>query len=743
MVQIEGQLVEIIYQNEANGYTVGILSNDHEEITIVGTLPAIKEGENLQVKGRWTRHPNYGRQLEVQEYQVIQPATEEGMISYLSSGVIPGIGEKMARRIVEHFGSETFEIMQMAPERLTEVPGIGELKASLIAESFREQREQREVILFLSQYQITPALAIKIYKQYGERTISILQENPYRLGEIGGIGFKRADQIAAALGIPRNSMYRVLAAVKYALGQFHGEGHTYAPKDLLVQKVRELTGCDPELIESGIQHLALEQQIHMERNREGGIHLYAMMYYYAEAYSCRKLISLIEITFNDQGIDIDQEIQLVEEEGGIQLAANQKEAVRQALLNSVMVITGGPGTGKTTTINTLIKLFEKMNKKILLAAPTGRAAKRMTEATGMEAKTLHRLLEIAYGDEDRELSFQRDEDNPLEADVVIVDETSMVDILLFHSLLKAIAPGTRLILVGDVDQLPSVGPGNVLKNIIESKIVKVVRLNEIFRQAQESMIVVNAHRINRGEVPLCNVKDKDFFLISRNNKEGMLQSLLDLVKHRLPKHYGLDPLRDIQVLSPMKKGTVGTHHLNRALQDVLNPQAPWKREKEYGERRYRMGDKVMQIKNNYTLQWISYGSEGVVEDRGEGVFNGDIGYIHSIDLELQEMTVLFDETRLVTYGFSQLDELELAYCVTVHKSQGSEFPVVVMPVTWGPPMLLTRNLLYTAVTRAKKLVVMVGREVYLEQMVKNDQIVQRYSGLGDRLKYYYDFQQIE
>jgi len=742
MVQIEGRLVEIIYQNESNGYTVGILSNDTEEITIVGTLPALREGETLRVKGRWTKHPTYGRQLEIQEYQPIQPATEEGMISYLSSGILPGIGEKMAKRIVDHFGLDTFEIMQMNPERLIEVPGIGAAKADLIIESFREQRELRQIILFLSQYHITPALAIKLYKKYGEKTISILQENPYRLAEIVGIGFKRADQIAAAMGISPSSMYRVLAAIKYVLGQFHGEGHTYAPQDLLMQKVEALIGCDLVLIESGIQHLALEQQIHMERNDDGKIHLYSMVYYYAEAYSCRQLIALSEIVFSDHQIDVDLEIQLVEEEGGFQLAANQKEAVRQALLNGLMVITGGPGTGKTTTINTLIKIFEKLKGKIMLAAPTGRAAKRMTEATGMEAKTLHRLLEIAYGDEERELSFQRDEENPLEADVLIIDETSMVDILLFHSLLKAIAPGTRLILVGDVDQLPSVGPGNVLKNIIESQIVKVVRLNEIFRQAQESMIVVNAHKINRGETPQCNVKDKDFFLISRNNNEDVLTGLLDLVKNRLPNHYGLNPLKDIQVLSPMKKGTVGTYQLNRALQEILNPKEKWKAEKEYGEKCYRVGDKVMQIKNNYALQWISYGDHGI-EERGEGVFNGDIGYIHGIDSALQEITILFDEVRLVTYGFAQLDELELAYCVTVHKSQGSEFPVVVMPVTWGPPMLLTRNLLYTAVTRAKNLVVMVGREAYLQQMVKNDQIVQRYSGLGDRLKVYFDFQSVE
>ncbi|GAB6086276.1 SF1B family DNA helicase RecD2 [Alkaliphilus crotonatoxidans] len=740
LIEVEGKLVEVIYQNESNGYTVGILSAAEEDITVVGILPALREGEDLIVKGRWTMHPSYGRQLEVQEYKPVKPSTIEGMISYLSSGMIHGIGEKMARRIVDYFGLETFDILQAEPHRLKEVPGIGEAKAGSIAEAFREQRELREIILFLSQYGITPNYAIKIYKKYGEKTIPLIQENPYRLAEdVTGIGFKKADHIAQTMGIPLDSKYRILAATKYLLNSFHTEGHTYAPWADLVHRTTDLVGVSPQSVEDAIQHLTLEQKIHLERNGET-FHIYSMVYYYAETYTCKKLIELAQVNFQSSSLNIDEELHKIEKEEEILLASNQKEAIKQSIQNGITVITGGPGTGKTTTINTLIRIFEKLQLKILLAAPTGRAAKRMTEATGKEAKTIHRLLEIGYGDEEQEMSFQKNEEDPLEADVIIVDEMSMVDILLMHSLLKAIRPGTRLILVGDVDQLPSVGAGNVLRDIIESKIIQVVRLTEIFRQARESMIVVNAHRINQGDPPQCNVKDKDFYFIGRNNKEVLLQTLVQLVKERLPRHYGFDPLKDIQVLSPMKKGEVGMINLNKALQQSLNPPEKWKAEKEYGGKLYRVGDKVMQIKNNYSLQWIIIDSQGQ-DERGEGVFNGDIGSVHAIDFQQQQLSVLFDENRLVNYEFNQLDELELAYCVTVHKSQGSEFPVVVMPITWGPPMLLTKNLLYTAVTRARNLVVMVGTEAYLNQMVKNDRIIQRYSGLGQRMKGFFEFQQ--
>ncbi|WP_026479007.1 SF1B family DNA helicase RecD2 [Alkaliphilus transvaalensis] len=739
MIELEGKLEEIIFQNETNGYTVGIISTEDEEVTIIGILPALREGENVLVKGKWTVHPNYGRQLEVQEYRPIQPSTLQGMISYLSSGIINGIGEKMAKRIVEKFGDETFEVMQHQPHRLKEVSGIGEAKAEAISEAFKEQWELRDIILFLSQYGITPNYAVKIYKKYGEKTIATLQENPYRLADdIWGIGFKKADEIAKSMGISPKSKYRINAATKYMLNCLHLEGHTYAPRKLLVEKSQQLINSTATEIEEAIQHLALEQKIHIEKYQEDYI-IYSMPYYYAEAYSCNKIIELSQVVVESINISLEEELQVLADEENIHLASNQKEALQQALDNGLLVITGGPGTGKTTTINSLLKIFQKQKKKILLAAPTGRASKRMTEATGMEAKTIHRLLELGYSEEEEEMNFQRNEDDPLEADVIIVDEVSMVDILLMNSLLKAVSLGTRLILVGDVDQLPSVGAGNVLKDIIDSNIVRVVRLTEIFRQAQESMIIVNAHKINRGEEPQCNLKGKDFFFMTRNRKEEILKTLVELVKERLPNHYKLDAIKDIQILSPMKKGEVGTINLNKALQENLNPPVKWKQEKEYREKTYRVGDKVMQIKNNYTLKWYDIEADSR-EEQGEGVFNGDIGYVHAIDHNHQELTVCFDENRLVVYNFNQLDELELAYSVTVHKSQGSEFPVVIMPITWGPPMLLTRNLLYTAITRAKNLVVLVGTENYLNEMIRNDKIVQRYSGLGFRLKKYFDFQ---
>ncbi len=738
MVEIEGRLVEIIFQNEGNGYLVGILDCEEEEVTIVGCLPALKEGEVIAAKGNWIVHPVYGRQLDVKEYRHVQPSTREGILNYLSSGVIKGIGKKMAERIIDHFGTDALEIIQYAPQRLTEVSGIGESKAETIAEAFEEQRELREIILFFSQYGITPSYAVRIYKKYKEMAIAYIQENPYRLAdEISGIGFKKADQIARAMGISLNSKYRIHSGIKYMLGTFHGEGHTYAPGDILIDRTRELLSVEESEVVEGLQELALKQKIQLERQDEEII-VYSMPYFYAETNTCNKLIELSQVELEPLEIDVDYEIESIEKEDGIALATNQKEAIRQSIENGIIVITGGPGTGKTTIINTLIKVFGKLKKKILLAAPTGRASKRMTEATGKEAKTIHRLLEMGYSDDDDGMLFQRNEENPLPADIIIIDEVSMVDIMLMNSLLKAISVGTRLIFVGDVDQLPSVGAGNVLRDIIDSKIIKVVRLNEIFRQAEESMIVVNAHKINKGEYPILNHKDKDFYFMSRSRSEDILNTIIGLVKERLPRHYKFDPIKDIQVLTPMKKGEVGSINLNKELQNYLNPPDKYKREKELREKVFRVGDKVMQIKNNYTLKWASLDPD-TEERQGEGVFNGDMGYIQHINPEAQELTVFFDDNRSVVYTYTQLDELELAYAITIHKSQGSEFPVVVMPVTWGPPMLLTRNLLYTAITRARSLVVLVGTENYLNLMVNNNKIVERYSGLGIRLKKFYNF----
>lgn len=738
MLEVEGRLTEIIFKNESNGYTVAVLETPEEEITMVGYLPTLKEGDHLMVKGKWTMHSIYGQQLEVQEYKPILPTTAEGMIHYLSSGILPGIGKKMAKRIVDHFGEETIKVIEYEPHRLMEVPGIGKAKASAITEAFHEERELREIILFLSQYGISPSYAVKIYKVYGEDTITTIQENPYRLAEdITGIGFITADKIAKTMGIAANSKYRIYAGTQYVLNTFHLEGHTYAPRQLLVERASKLLEVDPEAVEEAIQNLALNQRIQLERQGEEVV-VYTMAYYYAETSVCKKIIELSRIKMEDLEIDLEEELQQLQEEEEITLAVNQKEAIKQAMENGILVITGGPGTGKTTTINTLIKIFEKLKMKVALGAPTGRASKRMTEATGKEAKTIHRMLELGFAEEDDAVMFQRNEENPLESDVIIIDEVSMVDILLMHSLMKAITVGTRLILVGDVDQLPSVGAGNVLKDIIESKIVKVVRLNEIFRQAKESMIIVNAHKINEGQYPLLNVKEKDFYFITKKQRKDIVETIVELVKERLPKHYHYDSIRDIQVLTPMKKSEIGSISFNKELQKALNPPARWKKEKEMKEKIFRVGDKVMQIKNNYTLKWESQDPDSE-EEKGEGIFNGDIGYIFSIDDEEQEMKVIFDDYRLVTYNYSQLDELELAYCITIHKSQGSEFPVVVMPIAWGPPMLLTRNLLYTAITRAKKLVVLVGTEYYLKMMVENDKIVQRYSGLSYRLNKYYDF----
>jgi len=739
VVELEGRLVEIIFQNESNGYLVGVLDCEDEEVTIVGCLPALKEGEVVAVKGKWIVHPVYGRQMDVKEYRPVQPSTKEGILNYLASGVVKGIGKKMAERIIDQFGTDALEVIQYAPQRLTEVSGIGEAKAQTIAEAFEEQRELREIILFLSEYGITPNYAVRIYKKYKEMTIAYIQENPYRLAdEIIGIGFKKADLIARAMGISLNSKYRIHSGIRYTINTFHTEGHTYAPSDILIDRARELLEVEESEVVEGVQEMALKQKIQLER-QDDDIIVYSMPYFYAETNACNKLIELSQVVLDTLEIDVDEEISNIEKEDEIALAENQREAIRQAITNGILVITGGPGTGKTTTINTLIKVLEKLKKRIILAAPTGRASKRMTEATGKEAKTIHRLLEMGYSDENEGMLFQRNEDNPLATDVIIIDEVSMVDIILMNSLLKAISRGTRVVFVGDVDQLPSVGAGNVLKDIIDSGVIKIVRLNEIFRQAGESMIVVNAHKINQGQYPTLNHKEKDFYFINRSKKDDILNTIVALVKERLPKHYKFDPIKDIQVLTPMKKGDVGTLNLNKELQNYLNPPDKYKREKELREKIFRVGDKVMQIKNNYTLKWTSLDVDAE-EQRGEGVFNGDIGYVEHINTENQELTVFFDDNRSVVYSFMQLDELELAYSITIHKSQGSEFPVVVMPVTWGPPMLLTRNLLYTAITRAKSLVVLVGTENNLNRMVDNNKIIERYSGLGTRLRKFFEFQ---
>lgn len=733
MIEVTGNVEEVIFHNEENGYTVAILEAPEEIITIIGNIPLIREGERLKIVGTNVVHPTYGEQLKVETYELIPPTTLEGIEKYLASGLIPGIGPKTAERIVEKFGIDSLEVLEYAPERLKEVEGIGNKKFEQIVESFREQREMKEVMVFLQQYDITLALGVKIYKKYGSETIKKLRQNPYRLSEdIIGVGFKLADNIARSMGVDRLSDYRINAGIKFTLKEISRDGHTYLPKEDLILRATRLLAAEMESVDQAIMSLAIRGEIQLENIGEHTA-TYSMPNYHAETNVSKRIIELSRGEKKDLELDIDREIKELEDKNEIKLADNQKQAIKESVDNGLLIITGGPGTGKTTTINSIIQLFEEQELKILLAAPTGRAAKRMSEATGKEAKTIHRMLEYGYADETLGMMFGRDDGSPLETDVIIIDEMSMVDIILMNNLLKAIMPGTRVILVGDIDQLPSVGAGNVLKDIIESGIVKVVELNEIFRQAQESMIIVNAHKINNGEAPYVNTKGKDFFFLEESNARDVVDRVLEVTRDRLPKWNDYDPIKDIQILSSSRKGDVGVNILNKRLQEHLNPQAPWKEEKLIGETTFRDGDKVMQIRNNYNTKWKLIKDHRVVEE-GKGVFNGDFGFITEIDNEDNELVVMFDDGRQVIYAFKQLDELVLAYATTIHKSQGSEFPVVILPLFWGPPILLTRNLLYTAITRAKEIVVLVGDKRCLGYMIDNDKITDRYSGLKSRLE---------
>ena len=731
MLTLEGTVEDIIFRNELNSYTVASIDTPDGKATIVGYIPFINIGETVRVEGEWVYHPNYGEQLEITNISIVVPSTVNGIEKYLSSGLIPHIGPKTAKKIVERFGLDTLDIIQYNPERLKEIDGIGEKKLKRIVEAFEEQGELRDIMVFLQQYGISANYGIRIYKKYGKDTINIISKNPYKLSEdIFGIGFKTADKIAQNMGIDKDSPYRIQGGIRYIINRFASNGHTYAPKEDLLSHTKELLEVEENLIEESIRELAIKGIIHI-LNADNQMKIYYTPFHVAENNVARKIVELSQVELMDLELDIDNIIKTIEGEEGIVFAEKQIEAIKESIKSGMIVITGGPGTGKTTIIKAIIRIFEEAGLTVSLAAPTGRAAKRMTETTGIEAKTIHRLLEYSYMEE--EMAFGKDEDSPIDTDLVIIDEASMVDLLLMNSLLKAIVPGSRLILVGDVDQLPSVGAGNVLKDIIESQVVKVVKLDEIFRQAEESLIVVNAHRINRGEEPILNAKDRDFYFIRENNPHKIVQTIISLCKERLPNYYGLDPLNDIQVLTPMKKGDVGINALNKHLQQALNPKAYGKKEKTMGDNIFRVGDKVMQIRNNYSMEWEII-RDGVVVDRGEGIFNGDFGVILDIDEDNRTLKVLFDEEKEVEYNFNQLDELKLSYATTVHKSQGSEFPVVVMPIYWGPPMLLTRNLLYTAVTRAKKLVVLVGDERYLNHMIKNNRIDKRYSSLDTKIR---------
>lgn len=730
MLTIEGVVEDIKFRNESNTYTVAILDTPDGKATIVGYIPIINIGETLKAEGEWVYHPSYGEQLEITSVSIVVPSTVNGIEKYLSSGLIPYIGPKTAKKIVEKFGLDTLDIIQYNPERLKEIEGIGDKKLNKIVEAFREQGELRHIMIFLQQYGITPKYGIRIYKQYGKDTVNIISENPYKLSEdIIGIGFKTADKIAQNMGISMESPYRIEGGIKYTLNSYGSNGHVYVPKEELIQSTMKLLEVEEPLIEDSIRELALKGTIHT-LNYNDELRIYYTPFHVAENNVSRKIVELSRFEMDNVDIDIERAIEKIEKEDNIKFAKKQIEAIKESVKNGIIVITGGPGTGKTTIIKAIIKIFQEEGLKVSLAAPTGRAAKRMTETTGIEAKTIHRLLEYSYMEED--MVFGLDEDNPIDTDLLIIDEASMIDILLMNSLLKAVSPGSRLILVGDVDQLPSVGPGNVLKDIINSNVVKVVKLDEIFRQGEESLIVVNAHKINRGEYPVLN-KGKDFFFMRAKDPREIVNLIIQLCKERLPNYYGVDPLKDIQVLTPMKKGEVGINSLNKYLQQVLNPKSKSKKEKTIGDEIFRVGDKVMQIKNNYSIEWEII-HEGLVVEKGEGIFNGDFGRIVDIDEDMRTMKILFDEEKEVEYNFNQLDELKLSYATTVHKSQGSEFPVVVMPIYWGPPMLLTRNLLYTAITRAKELVVLVGDEKYLKAMVDNNRITKRYSSLDLKIK---------
>lgn len=722
---------EIIFRNELNSYTVATLDTFDGKATIVGYAPLINVGETVKVEGEWIYHPNYGEQLEITNIWTVTPSTVNGIEKYLSSGLIPHIGPKTAKRIVDRFGLDTLDIIQYNPEKLKEIEGIGDKKLKKIVEAFEEQGEIRDIMVFLQQYDITPNYSIRIYKKYGKDTIKIISQNPYKLSEdIFGIGFKTADKIAQKMGIDKNSPYRIEGGIRYTLMKYAGAGHSYVPKNELIQSTAQLLELEEYLVEGSLQDLAIKGTIHIS-TIDDQVLIYYTPFHVAENNVSRKIVEISRVELKELDIDLDKAIKAIEGEEGIQFAEKQIEAIKESVEDGIVVITGGPGTGKTTTINAIIKIFEDQGLKVHLSAPTGRAAKRMTETTGREAKTIHRLLEYSFMEED--MAFGLNEDSPLDTDLLIIDEASMIDILLMNNLLKAIMPGTRLILVGDVDQLPSVGAGNVLKDIIESGVVKVVELDEIFRQAEESMIVVNAHRINKGEYPYLNRKGKDFYFIRETNPKIIADTVVELCKDRLPNYYGIDPLKDIQVLSPMKKGDIGINVLNKQLQEALNPKGFGKKEKILGDELFRVGDKVMQIKNNYSTEWEII-KDGVLQEKGEGVFNGDLGFILDIDDEDRVMKILFDDEKEVEYSFNQLDELKLSYATTVHKSQGSEFEVVVMPIYWGPPMLLTRNLLYTAITRAKRLVVLVGEEKYLKSMIRNNRIAKRYSSLDYKIR---------
>ena len=737
---IEGYIEHIIYRNQENGYTVANLVAEETEITCVGIFQYLNEGEAIRAKGVYKEHPSYGQQFSVSSYEIVIPQDSLAMERYLGSGAIKGIGAALAARIVRHFGDDTLRIIETEPERLAEVKGISERKAREIAEQVEDKADMRKAMMFLQQYGISQTLGAKIYQQYKQDMYRILKENPYKMAEdISGVGFKIADEIAARIGIHTDSDYRIRSGLLYILLLATAEGHVYLPKRVLLARAEKLLGVQADYMEKHIVDLAIDRKIVVKEitddfTDEKEQVVYASQYYQIELHTAQMLHELNLKDTVDEEV-IAEKIRRIQKAEKIELDEMQQQAIVEAVRNGLLVITGGPGTGKTTTINGIIRYFEMEGLDICLAAPTGRAAKRMTETTGYEAKTIHRMLELTGAPEEKSGSvhFERNAQNPLEADVIIIDEMSMVDIFLMHALLSAVVAGTRLILVGDVNQLPSVGPGSVLKDIIASGEFPVVELVKIFRQASQSDIVVNAHKINQGVPVSLDNKSMDFFFLKRYDANVIISVVITLIQKKMPKFVDAEPY-DIQVLTPMRKGLLGVERLNVILQQYLNPPSKGKKEKEHGRGLFREGDKVMQIKNNYQLEWEIRGVYGIPVEKGVGVFNGDTGIIKEINTFAETITVEFDERRFVEYSFKQLEELELAYAITIHKAQGSEYPAVIIPLLAGPKMLMNRNLLYTAVTRARKCVTLVGDEKVFAEMENNKMEQSRYTTLDLRIK---------
>ena len=730
--KVTGYVEHIVFRNEENGYTVFHLENEDGEVTCVGNLNFITEGEMLELEGEYVNHSVYGNQLKVSAYRVKEPEDLVSIERYLGSGAIKGIGQTMASRIVKKFREDTFRIIEEEPERLAEIKGISERKAMEIASQMEEKKDMRKSMIYLQKYGISTKLAAKIYQRYGMKVHQILEENPYRLADdIEGVGFRTADEIAARIGIHTDSDYRIRSGLFYILQQAVAEGHIYLPEELLLRRAKVLLGIEIEDIEKYIMDLCMERKTVM-KEKDGKVIVYPAHYYYMELNTAKML--------NDLDIDcqmpedmMEKRLRAVEEQEKIELDPLQHKAVIESIKHGLLILTGGPGTGKTTTINTMIQFFESEGLSILLAAPTGRAAKRMTEATGYEAQTIHRLLEVNGNPEEESTGgFLRNRENPLEADVIIIDEMSMVDLNLMHALLSAVVQGTRLILVGDVDQLPSVGPGSVLKDIISSERFHVVTLTKIFRQAGESDIIMNAHKINAGEPVELNKKSRDFFFVKCDEADTIIGGIIALIQRKLPQYVQAHP-NEIQVMTPTRKGLLGVERMNVILQKYLNPADEKKTEREINGRLFREGDKVMQIKNNYQLEWEICTRFGLTVDKGMGVFNGDMGVISEINEYKETVEVEYDEGRKVKYGFDMVDELELAYAITVHKSQGSEYPAVILPLLPGPKLLYNRNLLYTAVTRAKKCLTIIGSDTTFQEMIRNKSEQERYTSLAERI----------